>query len=211
MDPEASTKAACRYLRELYGYFDDWELALAAYNAGTGKVRSAIRRSGYKKNFWEIYKYLPRETRSYVPQFIAIMYVANFAEEHNFYIEDLKDYMPETDTILVNDFLYFKTFADLTGICAEDLERLNPLVRRVPSRKQQKISSSGSRHYIKPEFEANRVHDPGFRPEDREGGNGISCKEFCRKYLWPGKDLHTVRSGEVLGLIAEKYKVVFPI
>ncbi|MCA6410127.1 MAG: lytic transglycosylase domain-containing protein, partial [Cytophagales bacterium] len=69
MDPEKSTDAACRYLAQLYSNFGDWQLALAAYNSGPGTVRNAIRRSGYKKNFWEVYARLPRETKSYVPQF----------------------------------------------------------------------------------------------------------------------------------------------
>ncbi|HLZ17095.1 MAG TPA: lytic transglycosylase domain-containing protein [Cyclobacteriaceae bacterium] len=83
MDPERATDAACRYLSQLYSIFHNWHLALAAYNSGPGTVRWAIRRSGYKKTFWEIYPYLPRETRSYVPQFIAIIYAVNYANEHN--------------------------------------------------------------------------------------------------------------------------------
>ncbi len=77
MDPEKATDAACRYLRDLYNLFQDWELALAAYNTGPGNVKKAIRRSGYKKSFWQIYPYLPRETRSYVPQFVAMVYTMN--------------------------------------------------------------------------------------------------------------------------------------
>ena len=79
MDPEKSTQAACRYLSQLYSMFHNWELALAAYNSGPGTVKRAIRRSGYKRTFWEIYNYLPRETRSYVPQFVAIIYAMNYA------------------------------------------------------------------------------------------------------------------------------------
>ena len=74
-DPEKSTEAAVKYLKSLYSMFGDWELALASYNAGPGNVRKAIRRSGYRRNFWSVYNYLPRETRSYVPQFVAIYYV----------------------------------------------------------------------------------------------------------------------------------------
>ncbi|MFT5640637.1 MAG: membrane-bound lytic murein transglycosylase D, partial [Cyclobacteriaceae bacterium] len=83
MDPEKATDAACRHLKDLYRTFDDWELAIAAYNCGAGNVRKAIRRSGYKRKFWEIYRYLPRETRSYLPQFVAIAYTFNYAFEHN--------------------------------------------------------------------------------------------------------------------------------
>ena len=82
-DPDAATEAACKYLKMLYNMFGDWELALAAYNSGPGNVRKAIRKSGYQKGFWNVYKYLPRETRSYVPQFVAIIYVINYADDYN--------------------------------------------------------------------------------------------------------------------------------
>ncbi|HCX77349.1 MAG TPA: lytic transglycosylase, partial [Algoriphagus sp.] len=88
MDPEMSTDAAAKYLKSLYRMFGDWEVAMAAYNCGPGNVRKAIRRSGGKKTFWEIYNYLPRETRGYVPQFQAMLYILNHLEEHNFHLEE---------------------------------------------------------------------------------------------------------------------------
>ena len=88
LDPELSTEAAIRYLKALNRRYDNWELALAAYNCGPGNVNKAIRRSGGKRTFWEIYRYLPRETRSYIPQFQAIMYVLRYAEEHNLILEE---------------------------------------------------------------------------------------------------------------------------
>jgi membrane-bound lytic murein transglycosylase D len=207
MDPEKSTKAAAKYLKSLYSYFDDWELALAAYNAGPGKVRRAIRISGYKKKFWEIYRYLPRETRSYVPQFMAFMYVINHAEEHNFFIEEYKEFIPETDTIMVDEFLYFKTFADLTNTCPEDLEKMNPSVRR-------RAFPDGGIFYtfyipadIKPYVLENRDYIL-----DSAKNTGKEELEYLARHsvgsTW-GRDkiVHTVRSGEVLGTIAEKYKV----
>jgi membrane-bound lytic murein transglycosylase D len=207
MDPEISTKAAAKYLKSLYSYFNDWELALAAYNAGPGKVRSAIRRSGYKKKFWEIYRYLPRETRSYVPQFMAFMYVINYAEDHNFFIEEYKEYMPETDTIMVNDFLYFKTFADLTNTCPEDLEKMNPSVRRRAFPEGGKFYTFNIPADIKPYFLENRDYIL-----DSAKNTGKEELEYLARHsvgsTW-GRDkiVHTVRSGEVLGTIAEKYKV----
>ena len=129
MDPEKSTEAACRYLRDLYGMFRNWELALASYNAGPGNVKKAIRRSGYKKTFWEVYNWLPRETRSYVPQFVAIIYSMNYLNEHNFYNIGNELAMPH-DTLTVTKFLHFNTFASLTGVCVEDLQKLNPSVQR---------------------------------------------------------------------------------
>jgi membrane-bound lytic murein transglycosylase D len=207
MDPEKSTIAACKYLQLLYESFDDWELAMAAYNCGPGNVRRAIRRSGYKKKFWEIYRYLPRETRSYVPQFMAFMYVINYAEEHNFYIEDYREYMPEMDTLIVNDFLYLKTFADLTNTCAEDLEKMNPMVRR------RAFPETGNKYVfnipadIKEYVQNNRSYIL-----DSARNTGKEELEYLARNsvgsTW-GRDkiVHRVRSGEVLGSIAAKYKV----
>jgi membrane-bound lytic murein transglycosylase D len=135
MDPEKATEAACRYLKDLHRMFNDWELALAAYNTGPGNVKRAIRRSGYKKTFWEIYPHLPRETRSYVPQFVAIIYTMNHLDDHNFIDEGEERPVP-SDTLHVNKFLNFETFAALTGTCVEDLQKLNPSVQRnaIPDR-----------------------------------------------------------------------------
>jgi membrane-bound lytic murein transglycosylase D len=207
MDPEKSTAAACKYLQSLYKYFDDWELAMAAYNAGPGKVRRAIRKSGYKKNFWEIYRYLPRETRSYVPQFMAFMYVINYAEEHNFYIDSYKEYLPETDTLLVHDFLYLKTFANLTNTCVEDLEKINPMVRRRAFPETGDVYVFNIPADIKAYVQENRSYildsakNTGKKELEYLARNSIGS-------TW-GRDkiIHYVRSGEVLGTIAESYKV----
>jgi membrane-bound lytic murein transglycosylase D len=129
MDPEKATESACRYLRDLYNMFHDWELALAAYNTGPGNLKRAIRKSGYKKTFWEIYPNLPRETRSYVPQFVAMTYTMNYLDKHNFFDEG-EEMLPQYDTLHVSKFLHFETFANLTGACMEDLQRLNPSIQR---------------------------------------------------------------------------------
>ncbi|MBM3177622.1 MAG: LysM peptidoglycan-binding domain-containing protein [Bacteroidetes bacterium] len=125
MDPEKSTDAACRYLAELYRIFKDWPLALAAYNSGPGTVLKANRRSGYKNDFWKIYPYLPRETRAYVPQFIAMVYTMKYAENHNFYEPHGEKFIP-SDTITVSSYLNLDVFSNLTGTCREDLRQLNP-------------------------------------------------------------------------------------
>src|SRR5687768_7021643 len=129
MDPALATDAACRYLRDLYRMFNDWELALAAYNTGPGNVKRAIRRSGYKKTFWDIYSFLPRETRSYVPQFVAIIYTMNHLDEHNF-INEGEEMLVRADTVHVKKFLNFETLASLTGSCVDDLQKLNPSIQR---------------------------------------------------------------------------------
>lgn len=129
MDPEQSTEAACRYLKYLYGMFGDWGLAMSAYNCGPGNLRKAIRRSGGKTDFWEIYDYLPRETRSYLPQFIAVMYLFSYSDEHFLAIDE--PYHPiETASIRVNDYTNLKRLADELMVCYDDLQNLNPELKR---------------------------------------------------------------------------------
>ncbi|MBS1557857.1 MAG: transglycosylase SLT domain-containing protein [Bacteroidetes bacterium] len=128
-DPEKATEAACLYLEQLYSLFHNWHLALAAYNSGPGTVQRAIRRSGHKKTFWEIYNFLPRETRSYVPQYIAIIYAVNYAADHNIH-EIAREQVIPNDTLSVNQFFHFDTFAHLTNTCAEDLQNLNPGIKK---------------------------------------------------------------------------------
>lgn len=133
MDPELATEAAVRYLKALYRMFGDWEVALAAYNCGPGNVRKAIRRSGGKKTFWEIYNHLPRETRSYIPQFQAIMYVLRYAEEHNIVLEE-PAFPMAYEKVKLENTVDLEHFAEMSGICIEDLEELNPsiLKRQIP-------------------------------------------------------------------------------
>ncbi|HEX9956097.1 MAG TPA: LysM peptidoglycan-binding domain-containing protein, partial [Fibrella sp.] len=126
MDPNKATEAACRYLKELYQNFGDWELALAAYNCGPGAVRRAMRRTG-GTTFWTCYDGLPKETRSYVPQFIAIAYIMNYGHDHGIVAEH-PDYPIAYDTIHINTYLNLKTFADLSGVSFADLQKLNPSI-----------------------------------------------------------------------------------
>ncbi len=124
-DPELSTIAAVEYLKDLYNIFGDWNLALAAYNCGAGNVRRAIARSGGKTNFWEIYKYLPRETRGYIPAFIAMTYIMNYTDEHNFYPADIE--LPlNTDTVMVTDTLHLIQVSEVLKIPMPQLRDLNP-------------------------------------------------------------------------------------
>lgn len=137
MDPELATEAAAKYLKSLYRMFGNWEVALAAYNCGPGNVRKAIRRSGGKTTFWGIYDYLPRETRSYVPQFQAMMYVLRYAEEHNFILEN-PTYPIAYEKVIFNQELDLEQLATMASICIEDLEELNPSIqnRLLPSSHQ---------------------------------------------------------------------------
>lgn len=128
MDPEKSTEAAAKYLKALYKMFGNWEVALAAYNCGPGNVRKAIRKSGGKTTFWGIYDHLPKETRSYVPQFQAMLYILNHLEEHNLHLEE-PSYPMEYEQIRFDKTFHLKTLASLTAICLKDLEKLNPSIK----------------------------------------------------------------------------------
>lgn len=126
MDPFKATQAACEYLEYLYGIFNDWQLALAAYNGGPGTVRNAIIRSGGKTDFWKIRPYLPKETQNYVPAFIAVNYAMSFATEHNIYPTAPKLFYSETDTVSLSNPVYLSGVAKVLGIPLETLKFLNP-------------------------------------------------------------------------------------
>lgn len=124
-DPVKSTDAAVHYLNDLYNIYEDWILVIAAYNCGPGNVNKAIRRSGGKKNYWDIYYHLPRETRGYVPAFIAAMYVFNYYRDHH--ISPVECPLPPLcDTILVNDALHFEQISKNMEISMEELRDMNP-------------------------------------------------------------------------------------
>ncbi|MFC2151501.1 transglycosylase SLT domain-containing protein [Bacteroidota bacterium] len=125
-DPYKSTEAACSYLQYLYRIYNDWQLALAAYNGGPGVVRNAIARSGGKTNFWEIHPYLPEQTNGYVPAFIAVNYVMNHYKDHN--IEPIpSDFIHlDVDTVKINKAATFKRISEVTKIPIETLQFLNP-------------------------------------------------------------------------------------
>ncbi|MBU6340554.1 MAG: transglycosylase SLT domain-containing protein [Bacteroidetes bacterium] len=128
-NPVKSTEAAVRYLRDLYGQFNDWALALAAYNSGPTRVNSAIKKAG-SRNFWDIMRFLPKETRNYVPAFIAASYICNFYQVHeiNPTIPDLDEQI--TGYINIFDGLSFRSISDATGIDVDVIRNLNPGFKR---------------------------------------------------------------------------------
>lgn len=130
MDPDKATEAACMYLKQLYGMYNDWNLALAAYNAGPGNVNKAIRRSGDKRTYWEVRPFLPRETQGYVPNFIAAAYLLNYYAEHNIVPEEAVVKYNELDTMCLKNGVHMETIADLLSISVEEIERLNPIYKR---------------------------------------------------------------------------------
>lgn len=128
-DPIKSTYAAANYLKDLHKIYNDWELALAAYNCGPGNVNKAIRRSGGKTSFWEIYNYLPKETRGYVPAFIAATYTMHYYNEHGIVAIE-PDFPYATDTVMVHKELHLQQIATVLGIPLETIQKLNPQYRR---------------------------------------------------------------------------------
>ena len=130
-DPVRSSEAAARYLRELYDIYKDWSLAIAAYNCGPGNVNKALRRAGddARKDFWAIYPYLPRETRGYVPCFIAATYVMNYYNKHNISPALAKKPIV-TDSVHVSRRVHFQQIADILKLPAEQLQVLNPQYRK---------------------------------------------------------------------------------
>jgi membrane-bound lytic murein transglycosylase D len=126
-DPIKSTDAACRYLRDMYNRFGDWSLAIAGYNCGEGAVQKALARSGGRegKTFWDIYKFLPKETRGYVPAFIGATYIMTYYCEHD--ISPMRASLPEnSDTIMVEKDVRLSKVASACGISLDQMKALNP-------------------------------------------------------------------------------------
>ena len=127
-DPILSTYAAAHYLSDLYRIFGDWNLVIAAYNCGPDNIKKAIHRANGERDYWQIYPYLPRETRGYVPSFIAVNYMMNYYCDHN--ICPLRAKLPEkTDTIMVDRDVHMEQISNVLGIDIEQLKELNPQYR----------------------------------------------------------------------------------
>lgn len=203
-DPRVSTKYAVKYLKYLHGLYDDWYMALAAYNAGPGNVNKAIRRSGGKRTFWEIYKYLPRETRSYVPAFIAVNYAMSYAKEYNIRAATPKYKSFEIDTVHITKAVSFDQISEVLCINLDELRFLNPQYKLdfIP------VNAALSRFYplVLPyrligEFVTNETVIYSYR-----------CGEFADSLSEDSmfiekKIIHVVRSGENMGSIANKHDV----
>jgi len=126
-DPEMATEAACKYLKYLHGLYNDWNLALAAYNAGPGNVNKAIRRAGGKVDYWAVRPYLPLETQGYVPAFIAVNYVMSYYKEHNIFPTQPKYFHYEIDSVYITANVTFDQVSKIVSVPVEDLKFLNPM------------------------------------------------------------------------------------
>ncbi len=209
MDIYKSTDAACRYLKFLYKYHGDWQLALAAYNCGPGRVNWAVKRAGGKgANFWKIYNYLPRETRSYVPAFIAACYTMNYASDHFIFAETPQDFIP-SDTILVSQFLNIEAFAKQIEVPEEQVEILNPHLKKkaIPAYKKNYPLRfpAHKREYIDKNREA--ILRACAYASKREVGYTAGYGADASSTEGKAKVIHRVAPGESLSYIAMKYKV----
>lgn len=201
-DPLAATDAACRYLKKLYALFGDWNLALAAYNSGPGNVSKAIRRSGGQRDYWRIRPYLPRETGGYVPAFIAVNYIMNYAEEHMLYPTEVKGSYWQTDTVMIRKKVSFAQLSTLLDLSEEDLAFLNPSYRYgiIPEREEPyplvlPLNKTG----LFVSFE-DSIYQLAARDFAENGKEEVLVAENEPIY-------HRVQRGEVLGKIAERYGV----
>lgn len=204
-DPIASADAAARYLRDSYLIFGDWNLAIASYNCGAGNVNKAIRRSGGSKDFWEIYPYLPRETRGYVPSFFAALYAMKYYKEHNL-TPDYIPMPPHTDTLKINKMLHFEQIAHYTGASMDELRTHNPqyLHDIIPGTEKEYILQLPYQYtnsFIDHEAEIYAYNDSVyFSPAAlKKIQQGVSADA--------ARIVHRVKSGETLSHIALRYGV----
>lgn len=196
-DPYKATVAAAEYLKSLYDMFGDWQMVLAAYNAGPGTISKAIRRSGGKKTYWEIRPFLPFETQGYVPAFIAANYVMSYGPEHNLYPAVPRKTYFEVDTIVVKEQMTFSQISKALDVPEDEVLYFNPQYRK-------NIIPSGGNTLCLPKakigvFLTNEQAIYAAIEQERQQGKVDVIAEV--------KKIHTVRSGEKLSSIARKYGV----
>lgn len=202
LDPVKSAEAAAQYLQDSYDIFGDWNLAIASYNCGAGNVNKAIRRSGGKRAFWDIWPYLPRETRGYVPAFVGALYTMTYYKEHGIRPEAV-EIPAHIDTLKINKQLHLRQVADLTAAPLEELKNLNPQYRH-------EIIPGESREYIlRIPYEYTNAfieyEDSVYRHKAEEYFNPVTIKK-----IKDGADgeriVYRVKNGDYLGRIASRHR-----
>jgi len=209
-DPVKATHAAARYLLDLYDIYEDWVLVIAAYNCGPGNVNKAIRRSGNKKDYWDIYYRLPRETRGYIPQFVAAAYASTYFAEHNLKPIPVK-FPIATDTIMLNKDIHFSQISEVLGIPLAEIKTLNPAYKTglVPASSKPQpltlpityigefIDLADSIHNYKADVYVNKKSDV-----DPSTSTNVPTSVAGKTKL-----TYTVKEGDNLGFIAAWYNV----
>ena len=210
-DPVKSTEAAAQYLKDLYRIYHDWILVIAAYNCGPGNVNKAIRRTGGKRDYWAIYYRLPRETRGYVPAYIAATYAMNYYQDHH--LRPVPIEMPlATDTLIIEDNLHFRQVSEVLGLSLKELRDLNPQYRRdiVPGKSKPqtiRIPMAYTTEFID-------LQDSifGYKQNEYLSTDKMVTKPVYSRYTpspptGKTKLIYTVKSGDNVGYIAEWYHV----
>ncbi len=204
-DVEKAADAAARYLKDAYGIFGDWNLAISSYNCGPGNVNKAIKRCGGNTDYWNIYAYLPRETRGYVPAFVGAMYAFTYYKEHGIVPEECT--LPaHVDTFHVNKNIHFKQISEVVGVPMELLKDLNPQYFReiIPGNEKTyvlRLPYEYTSRYI--EYE-----DSVYKYKKDEIFNPAILDNTTSGYtVTESRIVYKVRKGDVLGRIANKYHV----
>lgn len=202
-DPYKATIAACEHLGDLYDIYGNWALALAAYNSGAGNVNKAIRRSGGLKNFWALHNYLPRETRSYVPAFIAASYVLTYANEHKIYPVDPGILYYEVDTVTVRNPLSFEQISEMLNIPMDEVAFLNPSFKHrfIPATPENPYKVRLRKKYVGA-FINNETALYAYKTRNVSAQDSLMAMAFSN---FREADLYTVKSGESLTSIAKKF------
>lgn len=220
-DPIKSSWAAARYLKDMYDIYHDWTLVIAAYNCGPGNINKAISRSGGKTDYWEIYNYLPRETRGYVPSFIAANYVMTYYCKHNICPMDME--IPSaTDTVQVNRNIHLQQIAEVCNVDYEELRSLNPQYKRdiIPGdtgpqtlrlpqdivgtflERQDSVAAYKAANYFKNRRVVAVPEQSTRSSRNRQSSTSSSASSSGSS---AGATYHTIRRGETLSTIAQRY------
>ncbi len=203
MDPIKSSEAAAKYLSELYARFNDWNLAIAAYNYGPGNIRRAIKASGYS-NFWNLRGYLPKETANYVPSFIATLYLFEFAHKHEIKMKSKQMKLALTDSIPIKKMVSFSHIADKIGVPTDTLNFLNPsyIHSIIPNVKNKQYYLTLPQVYtdvfIEKEAEIYNMADLDYNSRE---------KPLPQLYELNSRTVYRVVNGDFLGKIARNYGV----
>ena len=210
MDPIRSTHAACKFLKSLYNVFGDWNLAIAAYNCGPGNVNKAIHRAGGKRDFWSIYPFLPRETRGYLPIFIAAAYAMNYADVHGICPAPV-EYAMVTDTIMTTERQHLRQIAAKLDVSLEELRRLNPQYAKdiLPGGKPYALCLpiQQAAAYIDLEKEI-LAHNANELIHNRRAEIDLMQKTNLNGgYSVNGITYYKIKKGDTLGGIAAKFRV----
>ncbi len=215
-DPIKASNAATQYMTNMYNIFGDWDLVLAAYNSGPGNVAKAIRRSGGKQNYWNIRKYLPKETQGYLPAFLATMYIFEYHKEHGIKPDRAIANHFATDTIMIKKAMTFKQISDLLDVPVAELQFLNPSYKRdevpfmsnekhylrLPINKVAVFTSNEDKIYAFVQYDANKRERPYESLVAVSDSNySVNDRKITKiKY-------HKVRRGDSLSEISDKYGI----